>query len=156
MSNLVSLDRLERAARLVPASELALGAGVAALRFGERALAKIAPEYVPHAVEDEAEPAALPADGLYGGLVRLDLGPIERFSDLTRLEDAAREIEAVSGVVVEKVSGGRATLALRLAERVALVALLEERSPVPFRVRMSSESRLVLDLEPAGSATAAA
>ena len=150
MRNVPTLERLEQVARFVPASDLALGAVGEALRFGERALARFAPD-----APGGPAPDPTPADGRYEGVVRVDFGPIARFSDLTGLEDAAREIDGAD-VVVERVSGDRAILALRLRQPVELLAELALRSAQAFHVRMQAGNRLVLDLEQAETGTAAA
>jgi hypothetical protein len=59
-------------------------------------------------------------------------------------------------VVVERVSGDRAILALRLRQPVELLAELASRSAQAFRVRMQAGNRLVLDLEQGEAGTAAA
>lgn len=150
MSNVPTLARLEQVARFVPASDLALDAVGEALRFGERALARFAPD-----APGGPAPDPTPADGLYDGVIRIDFGPIARFSDLTDLEDAAREIEGAA-VTVERVSGGRASLALRLREPIALLDELASRSAHAFRVRMQAGNRLVLDLDTEPETAAAA
>jgi hypothetical protein len=90
----------------------------------------------------EIEPA-----GLFEGLVRVDIGPLGDFSQLVGFEDAAGQIDATREISVEKFSEGRATLAVRLGEPVALLKELEQRSPLGFTVRQTAGDRLVLDVE---------
>jgi hypothetical protein len=87
------------------------------------------------------------ADGLFEGLVRVEIGPFDDFSQLVGFEDAAGRIDATSEISVERFSEGRATLSMRLDEPVALLRELEERSPLDFRVRRSGEDGLVLDVD---------
>jgi hypothetical protein len=99
------------------------------------------------------QPAAVPGrngtgdhNGLFEGRVRVDIGPLGDFSQLVGFEDAVGELGA-SEISVERFSEGRATLSMRLDEPVELLRELEERSPLEFRVRRSSEDGLVLDLD---------
>jgi len=84
---------------------------------------------------------------LFEGLVRVDIGPLGDFSQLVGFEDAAGQIDATREISVEKFSEGRATLAMRLGEPVALLKELEQRSPLEFRVRQTAGDSLVLDVE---------
>jgi len=84
---------------------------------------------------------------LFEGLVRVDIGPLGDFSQLLGFEDAAGQIEATREISVEKFSEGRATLAVRLDEPVALLKELEQRSPLGFKVRQTAADRLILDVE---------
>ena len=77
-----------------------------------------------------AEPAATGAprrDGLFEGMVKLEIGPLGDFSQLVGFEDAAGKIGA-SEISVERFSEGRATLSMRLDEPVELLRELEELS----------------------------
>jgi hypothetical protein len=90
--------------------------------------------------------------GLYAGRVHLDVGPLGDFSQLIRIEDAARAIEAASSIAVMRFSGGRATLAMELDEPVELLRELEERSDIELVLRRAGEGELVLDVGPEASA----
>jgi hypothetical protein len=90
----------------------------------------------------EREPAEL-----FDGLVRVEIGPLGDFSQLVGFEDAAEQIGATSEISVERFSEGRATLSMRLAEPVALLRELEERSPLEFKVRHTAGDRLILDVD---------
>ena len=104
----------------------------------------------------EAEPAASgngnghvetePQD-LFEGLVRVEIGPLDDFSQLVGFEDAAGQIGATSEISVERFSEGRATLSMRLDEPVELLRELEARSPLDFRVRHTATDNLILDID---------
>ncbi len=87
------------------------------------------------------------AKGLYEGLVKVEIGPLDDFSQLVGFEDAAGQIDATSDISVERFSEGRATLSMRLNEPVELLRELEERSPLEFRVRRSADDNLILDVD---------
>jgi hypothetical protein len=89
----------------------------------------------------------IPPAELFEGLVKVDIGPLGDFSQLVGFEDAVGQIGATAEISVERFSEGRATLSMRLAEPVALLRELEERSPLGFRVRQNGGDRLVLDVE---------
>ena len=89
---------------------------------------------------------AAPLD-LFEGVVQLEIGPLEDFSQLVGFEDAAAGINAASQISVTRFSKGRATLDLRLAEPTDLLRELAHRSPVGFQVRSLRDGRLILDLE---------
>jgi hypothetical protein len=99
--------------------------------------------------EIEAEPGAIEqaAQNLFEGLVKVEIGPLEDFSQLVGFEDAAGQIDATSDISVERFSEGRATLSMRLNEPVELLRELEERSPLEFRVRRSADDNLILDID---------
>ena len=84
---------------------------------------------------------------LFEGLVKVDIGPLGDFSQLVGFEDAAGQIDATREISVEKFSGGRAILSVRLDEPVALLRELEHRSPLGFKVRHTAGDRLILDVE---------
>ena len=84
--------------------------------------------------------------GLFEGLVRVDIGPLGDFSQLVGFEDVVGAVGA-SEISVERFSEGRATLSMRLEEPVELLRELEERSPLEFRVRRSSDDNLILDVD---------
>jgi len=87
------------------------------------------------------------AKSLYEGLVKVEIGPLDDFSQLVGFEDAAGQIDATSEISVERFSEGRATLSMRLNEPVELLRELEERSPLEFRVRRSADDNLILDVD---------
>lgn len=85
--------------------------------------------------------------GLFEGIVKVEIGPLDDFSQLVGFEDAAGQIDATADISVERFSEGRATLSMRLDEPVDLLRELEERSPLEFRVRRTGEDNLILDLD---------
>ena len=87
------------------------------------------------------------ASELFEGMVEVEIGPLGDFSQLVGFEDAAGRIGATSEISVRRFSEGRATLAMRLDEPVALLRELEERAPMEFRVRRTDQDRVVLDLD---------
>ena len=86
------------------------------------------------------------ANGLFEGPLKLEIGPLADFSQLVRFEDAVGRLGA-SEISVERFSEGRATLSMHLDEPVELLRELEERSPMEFRVRRTSDDNLVLDVD---------
>jgi hypothetical protein len=88
-----------------------------------------------------------PAEDIFEGIVRVEIGPLDDFSQLVSFEDAAGEIGATSEVSIERFSDGRATLAMKLDGPVELLRELEERSPVEFKVRDLTGDRVVLDVD---------
>jgi cell division septum initiation protein DivIVA len=95
-------------------------------------------------IEIEIERAAR---SLYDGIVKVEIGPFDDFSQLVGFEDAAGQIDATAEISVERFSEGRATLSMRLDEPVDLLRELEERSPLEFRVRRTAEDNLILDVD---------
>ena len=87
------------------------------------------------------------ANGLYEGVVKVEVGPFDDFSQLVGFEDAAGQIGATSEISVERFSEGRATISMRLDEPVELLRELEERSPFEFQVRRTADDNLVLDVD---------
>jgi hypothetical protein len=87
------------------------------------------------------------ADALFQGLVEVEVGPLQDFSQLVGFEDAASGIGATSEISVKRFAQGRATLEMKLGEPVDLLRELEERAPFEFRVRDTREDRVVLDLD---------
>ncbi len=85
--------------------------------------------------------------GLFEGLVKVEIGPLDDFAQLVGFEDAAEQIDATSEISVERFSEGRATLSMRLNEPVELLRELEERSPLDFRVRHTAGDSLILDVD---------
>jgi hypothetical protein len=106
---------------------------------------------------NEAQEAAGEADStsevdraareLFDGIVKVEIGPFDDFSQLVGFEDAAGQIDATAEISVERFSEGRATLAMRLDEPVDLLRELEERAPLEFRVRRTSGDNLILDVD---------
>jgi len=95
----------------------------------------------------EPGPIEQAAQNLFEGLVKVEIGPLDDFSQLVGFEDAAGQIDATSDISVERFSEGRATLSMRLNEPVELLRELEERSPLEFRVRRSADDNLILDID---------
>jgi hypothetical protein len=87
------------------------------------------------------------AKELYEGLVKVEIGPFDDFSQLVGFEDAAGQIDATSEISVERFSEGRATISMRLDEPVELLRELEQRSPLDFRVRRTADDNLILDVD---------
>ena len=87
------------------------------------------------------------ADAIFEGLVEVEVGPLDDFSQLVGFEDAAGAIGATSEISVRRFARGRATLEMKLAEPVELLRELEERAPFEFRVRDRRFDRLVLDVD---------
>jgi hypothetical protein len=87
------------------------------------------------------------ARNLFEGIVKVEIGPFEDFSQLVGFEDAAGQIDATSEISVERFSEGRATLSMRLDEPVELLRELEQRSPLDFRVRRTAGDNLILDVD---------
>jgi hypothetical protein len=97
----------------------------------------------------EAEPDAveLARRQLFDGIVKVEIGPLDDFSQLVGFEDAAGQIDATADISVERFSEGRATLSMRLDEPVDLLRELEQRSPLEFRVRRTADDNLILDVD---------
>jgi hypothetical protein len=87
---------------------------------------------------------------VFEGLVKVEIGPLDDFSQLVGFEDAAGQIGATSEISVERFTEGRATLSMRLTEPVELLRELEERSPLEFQVRRTAEDNVVLDVDDDG------
>jgi hypothetical protein len=84
---------------------------------------------------------------IFEGLVKVEIGPLDDFSQLVGFEDAAGQIGATSEISVERFSEGRATLSMRLSEPTVLLHELEQRSPLDFRVRRTADDNVVLDID---------
>ena len=84
---------------------------------------------------------------VFEGLVKVEIGPLDDFSQLVGFENAAGQIGATSEISVERFSEGRATISMRLDEPVELLRELEQRSPLDFRVRRTAEDNVVLDVD---------
>jgi len=93
-----------------------------------------------------AEPTAR---DVFEGLVKVEIGPLDDFSQLVGFEDAAGQIGATSEISVERFSEGRATLSMRLSEPTNLLHELEQRSPLDFHVRRTADDNVVLDIDDA-------
>ena len=91
--------------------------------------------------------AETPPNDLFQGLVKVEIGPLDDFSQLVGFEDAAGQIDATAEISVERFSEGRATLSMRLDEPVELLRELEQRSPLDFRVRRTADDNLILDVD---------
>ena len=93
-------------------------------------------------------PAGAPQpEDLFDGLVHVEVGPLSDFSQLVLFEDAARSIGATSEISIKRFSEGRATMAVKLREPVALLRELEQRCDLEFVVRDTRGDRVVLDVD---------
>jgi hypothetical protein len=92
-------------------------------------------------------PSQPAARDVFEGLVKVEIGPLDDFSQLVGFEDAAGQIGATSEISVERFSEGRATLSMRLSEPTDLLHELEQRSPLDFRVRRTAGENVVLDVD---------
>jgi chromosome segregation ATPase len=120
-----------------------------AVEVGRRAQELNEAEKGANALSATSEPGPIEqaAQNLFEGLVKVEIGPLDDFSQLVGFEDAAGQIDATSDISVERFSEGRATLSMRLNEPVELLRELEERSPLEFRVRRSADDNLILDID---------
>ena len=102
----------------------------------------------------DAEPALEQAEsepevgdeGLHAGRVKLEVGPLDDFSQLVGFEDAVGQIGA-SEISVERFSEGRATFSMKLEQPTDLVRELEELSNLDFKVRHIARDNLILDVD---------
>jgi hypothetical protein len=85
--------------------------------------------------------------GLFQGLVKVEIGPFDDFSQLVGFEDAAGQIDATSEISVERFSEGRATISMHIDEPIELLHELEQRSPLDFKVRRTADDNLILDVD---------
>jgi hypothetical protein len=85
-------------------------------------------------------------NGIFEGLVKLEIGPLGDFSQLVGFEDAVGQVGA-SEISVERFSEGRATLSMRLDQPVELLRELEELSTLEFKVRHTAPDNLILDVD---------
>ena len=90
---------------------------------------------------------ARPAGETFAGMVEVEIGPLDDFSQLVGFEDAAGGIGATREISIKRFARGRATLEMKLAEPVELLRELEERAPFEFRVRDQRSDRLILDVD---------
>lgn len=93
-----------------------------------------------------AAPNGAAGDGVFDGLVHVDIGPLSDFSQLVRFEDAASAIGAAGEITIKRFSGGRARVAMSLSEPVELLRELEERCDLELHVRRAGEDEIVLDV----------
>ncbi len=85
-------------------------------------------------------------NGIFEGLIKLEIGPLGDFSQLVGFEDAVGKLGA-SDISVERFSEGRATLSVRLDQPVELLRELEELSSLDFKVRHTAPDNLILDVD---------
>ena len=85
-------------------------------------------------------------EALYAGRVKLEIGPLDDFSQLVGFEDAVGQIGA-SEISVERFSEGRATFSMNLDQPVDLLRELEELSNLEFKVRHTAADNLILDVD---------
>jgi hypothetical protein len=85
-------------------------------------------------------------NGIFEGLIKLEIGPLGDFSQLVGFEDAVGQVGA-SEISVERFSEGRATLSMRLDQPVELLRELEELSSLDFKVRHTAPDNLILDVD---------
>jgi hypothetical protein len=85
-------------------------------------------------------------EGLYAGRVKLEIGPLDDFSQLVGFEDAVGQIGA-SEISVERFSEGRATFSMNLDQPTDLLRELEDLSNLDFKVRHTASDNLVLDVD---------
>jgi uncharacterized coiled-coil protein SlyX len=85
-------------------------------------------------------------NGIFEGLIKLEIGPLGDFSQLVGFEDAVGQMGA-SEISVERFSEGRATLSMRLDQPVELLRELEELSTLDFKVRHTAPDNLILDVD---------
>jgi hypothetical protein len=121
-----------------------LGARVAELAEVARARLGIEAE------EGRAQLERGSGNGVYAGLVEVEVGPLTDFAQLTLFEDAAAGIRGASGIHVKRFSRGRATVSMNLADPVELLRELEERAPFDFVVRDMRSDGLILDVDEDG------
>jgi hypothetical protein len=93
----------------------------------------------------EAEPPG-EDEGLYAGRVKLEIGPLDDFSQLVGFEDAVGQVGA-SEISVERFSEGRATFSMNLDQPTDLVRELEDLSNLDFKVRHTAPDNLILDVD---------
>ncbi len=96
---------------------------------------------------EQAEPEPGAGDqSLHAGRVKLEIGPLDDFSQLVGFEDAVGQVGA-SEISVERFSEGRATFSMNLAQPTDLVRELEELSNLDFKVRHVARDNLILDVD---------
>jgi hypothetical protein len=97
--------------------------------------------------ESNGHAAGRGAAEVFAGMVEVEIGPLDDFSQLVGFEDAAGGIGATREISVKRFTQGRATLEMKLGEPVELLRELEERAPFEFRVRDQRSDRLILDVD---------
>ncbi len=107
----------------------------------------------PKAVPKPARPEPAPKP-VAEGKIEIDVGPLADFAQLSGFEDAVKRVKGADEVKVERFSGGRAAISLRLEDADRLVGDLERHAPLAFKVRTTGKKRIVLDVQ-ADSAAAA-
>jgi hypothetical protein len=85
-------------------------------------------------------------NGVFEGLIKLEIGPLGDFSQLVGFEDAVGQVGAAE-ISVERFSEGRATLSMRLDQPTELLRELEELSSLDFKVRHTAPDNLILDID---------
>src|SRR5262249_33635521 len=85
-------------------------------------------------------------DGVFEGLIKLEIRRLGDFAQLVGFEDAVGQLGAAD-VSVERFSEGRATLSMRLEQPVELLRELEELSAIDFTVRHTGPDNLILDVD---------
>jgi hypothetical protein len=93
-----------------------------------------------------ARGAGATGNAIYAGRIKLEIGPLDDFSQLVGFEDAVGQLGA-SEISVERFSEGRATLSMRLDQPVDLLRELEELSNLDFKVRHTAPDNLILDVD---------
>jgi hypothetical protein len=99
-----------------------------------------------HQASGEAAPPPEEEEGLYAGRVKLEIGPLDDFSQLVGFEDAVGQVGA-SEISVERFSEGRATFSMNLDQPTDLVRELEDLSNLDFKVRHTAPDNLILDVD---------
>jgi hypothetical protein len=79
--------------------------------------------------------------------VSIDIGPFRDFSQLVGFEDAANAIGATGEIAIRRFSANRASIEVPLQEPVDLLAELERRCDLEFRVRSVDDDEIILDLD---------
>jgi hypothetical protein len=103
-------------------------------------------EDAPGATANGDAPRVPDFNGVFEGLVKLEIGPLGDFSQLVGFEDAVGQVGAAD-ISVERFSEGRATLSVRLDQPVELLRELEELSTLDFKVRHTAPDNLILDVD---------
>jgi hypothetical protein len=98
------------------------------------------------AANGDTGPRAPDFNGVFEGLIKLEIGPLGDFSQLVGFEDAVGQVGA-SDISVERFSEGRATLSMRLDQPVELLRELDELSTLDFKVRHTAPDNLILDVD---------
>lgn len=103
-----------------------------------------------------AQPEVDALEDGWSGRVDIDAGPIADFAQMTAIEDALREIDAVSSVSVRGLSEGRANLTAHLDEPVDLLAALDGAVPFALNPTSATPEAISLQLEDDSQAARAA